>query len=36
VKVDSGAEVEGMRLNGAAFTLTVAKRAPTVIVEASN
>jgi signal transduction histidine kinase len=36
VKVLNGAEVEGMRLNGAAFYLTVAKRAPTVVVEVSN
>jgi signal transduction histidine kinase len=36
VKVTNGGEVEGMRLSGAAFTLTVAKRAPTVVVEASN
>jgi hypothetical protein len=34
--VTKGADVEGMRLNGAAFCLTVAKRAPTVVVEASN
>ncbi len=36
VKVANGAEVEGMRLTGAAFHLTVAKQAPTVVVEASN
>jgi hypothetical protein len=34
VKVTNGAEVEGMRLGGAAFYLSVAKRAPTVVVEA--
>jgi signal transduction histidine kinase len=36
IKVASGATVEGMYLTGAAFALTVAKRAPTVVVEASN
>ncbi len=36
VSATNGAVVEGMRLSGAAFTLTVAKRAPTVVVEASN
>jgi signal transduction histidine kinase len=35
IKVASGATVEGMYLTGAAFALTVAKRAPTVVVEAS-
>jgi signal transduction histidine kinase len=34
VKVASGATVEGMYLTGAAFALTVAKRAPTVVVDA--
>jgi signal transduction histidine kinase len=36
IKLASGATVEGMYLTGAAFELTVAKRAPTVVVEASN
>ena len=36
VKLASGATVEGMYLTGAAFSLSVAKRAPTVVVEASN
>jgi len=35
VKVTSGASIEGMYLTGAAFSLTVAKRAPTVVVDAS-
>lgn len=34
VKLASGATVEGMYLTGAAFSLTVAKRAPTVVVDA--
>src|SRR5258708_27114934 len=36
VKLVSGATVEGMYLTGAAFSLVVAKRAPTVVVDASN
>jgi signal transduction histidine kinase len=36
VTITNGADVEGMRLNGAAFSLTVAKRAPTVVVEPSQ
>jgi len=36
VKVASGASVEGMYLTGAAFSLTVAKRAPTIVVDATN
>jgi signal transduction histidine kinase len=36
VKLASGAAVEGMYLTGAAFSLTVAKRAPTIVVDASN
>jgi len=36
VKLASGATVEGMYLTGAAFALTVAKRAPTVVVDASG
>jgi signal transduction histidine kinase len=36
IKLASGATVEGMYLTGAAFALTVAKRAPTVVVDASN
>jgi signal transduction histidine kinase len=36
IKLVSGATVEGMYLTGAAFALTVAKRAPTVVVDASN
>ena len=32
----SGATVEGMYLTGAAFSLTVAQRAPTVVVDSSN
>jgi signal transduction histidine kinase len=36
VKLASGATVEGMYLTGAAFSLTVAKRAPTVVVDAAN
>jgi signal transduction histidine kinase len=36
VKLASGATVEGMYLTGAAFVLSVAKRAPTVVVDASN
>jgi signal transduction histidine kinase len=34
VKLASGATVEGMYLTGAAFLLTVAKQAPTIVVEA--
>jgi signal transduction histidine kinase len=34
IKLTSGATVEGMYLTGATFVLTVAKRAPTVVVEA--
>lgn len=34
IRVASGATVEGMYLTGAAFSLTVAKRAPTVVVDA--
>jgi signal transduction histidine kinase len=36
LKLAGGAAVEGAYLTGAAFSLTVAKRAPTVVVEASN
>jgi signal transduction histidine kinase len=36
VKLASGATVEGMYLTGAAFALTVAKRAPTVVVDANS
>jgi len=36
VKLASGATVEGMVLTGAAFSLSVAKRAPTVVVDAIN
>jgi signal transduction histidine kinase len=36
VKLAGGATVEGMYLTGAAFSLTVAKRAPTVVVDATN
>jgi signal transduction histidine kinase len=36
VKLASGATVEGMYLTGAAFMLSVAKRAPTIVVDASN
>jgi signal transduction histidine kinase len=36
VKMTGGATVEGQYLTGAAFWLTVAKRAPTVVVDASN
>jgi len=36
IKLASGATVEGMYLTGAAFSLLVAKRAPTIVVDASN
>jgi signal transduction histidine kinase len=36
IRLASGATVEGMYLTGAAFSLTVAKRAPMVVVDASN
>jgi signal transduction histidine kinase len=36
VKLAGSATVEGMYLTGAALSLVVAKRAPTVVVEASN
>jgi signal transduction histidine kinase len=36
IKLASGATVEGMYLTGAAFALTVAKRAPTVVLDAAN
>jgi signal transduction histidine kinase len=36
VKLASGATVEGMYLTGAAFSLSVAKRAPTVVVDAAS
>jgi signal transduction histidine kinase len=36
IKLASGATVEGMYLTGAAFSLLVAKRAPTVVVDATN
>ncbi|MGO9838519.1 MAG: ATP-binding protein [Polyangiaceae bacterium] len=36
VKLAGGAAVEGSYLTGAAFSLTVAKRAPTVVVEARH
>ena len=35
VKLTGGANVEGMYLTGAAFSLTVAKRAPTIVVDAN-
>jgi hypothetical protein len=35
VKLLEGAQIEGMFLGGGAFSLTVAKRAPTVVVNAS-
>jgi signal transduction histidine kinase len=35
VKLASGVTVEGMYLTGAAFSLTVAKRAPTIVVDAT-
>jgi signal transduction histidine kinase len=36
VKLTTGATVEGQFLPGAAFSLTVAKRAPTVVVDSAN
>jgi signal transduction histidine kinase len=36
IRLASGATVEGMYLTGAAFSLTVAKRAPTVVVDSTN
>ena len=36
VTLATGTTVEGMYLTGAAFSLTVAKRAPTVVVDSSN
>jgi signal transduction histidine kinase len=36
ITLASGTTVEGMYLTGAAFVVTVAKRAPTVVVDASN
>ena len=36
VKLANGATVDGMYLTGAAFSLLVAKRAPTVVVETAN
>jgi signal transduction histidine kinase len=36
VKLSSGATVEGMYLTGAAFSLSVAKRAPTVVIDGSS
>jgi signal transduction histidine kinase len=36
VRVTAGATIEGAYLPGAAFSLTVAKRAPTVVLEATN
>jgi hypothetical protein len=36
VKLAGGATVEGMYLTGAAFSLVVAKRAPMIVVDASN
>jgi signal transduction histidine kinase len=36
VTLSSGATVEGQYLTGAAFALTIAKRAPTVVLEATN
>ena len=36
VRVTAGATVEGTYLTGAAFWITVAQRAPTVVVDASN
>jgi signal transduction histidine kinase len=32
VRVERGAAIEGVRLSGAAFILSVARRAPTVVV----
>jgi signal transduction histidine kinase len=36
VRLASGATIEGAYLTGAAFVLTVAKRAPTVVLDATN
>src|ERR1700722_8377453 len=36
VKLTGGANVEGVYLAGAAFALTVARRAPTIVVDATN
>jgi signal transduction histidine kinase len=36
VRVSSGATIEGAYLTGAAFALSVAKRAPTVVLDATN
>ncbi len=36
VRLGAGATVEGAYLTGAAFSLTVAKRAPTVVLDATN
>jgi hypothetical protein len=36
VNLAGGATVEGMYLTGAAFSLVVAKRAPMIVVDASN
>jgi signal transduction histidine kinase len=36
IRLANGVTVEGMYLTGAAFALTVAKRAPTVVVDSSN
>jgi signal transduction histidine kinase len=36
LRVSAGASVEGMYLAGAAFSLSVAKRAPTVVLDAGN
>jgi signal transduction histidine kinase len=35
-RVTGGATVEGAYLPGAAFSITVAKRAPTVVVDTTN
>jgi len=36
IRLASGATIEGMYLTGAAFSLTVAQRAPTVVLDAAN
>ena len=36
VLVSSGATIEGAYLTGAAFSLTVAKRAPTVVLDVTH
>jgi hypothetical protein len=36
VRVTGGMTIDGAYLSGATFSLTVAKRAPTVVLEATN